>query len=112
MEIFEFLTAQGLQARFTKVEKIENIKRNGAARTDEFRERFERHRSHSNIPRTVDARRRPQKRPGPDLTEMRPSCMRLSTQKGSLWRGGSRRQSEGGPAERPGKACTKRSKTK
>ena len=64
------------------------MKRNGAAQTDELRERFERHRTHSNILRTVDGRRRPQKRPGPDLTEKWPSCVRLSTQKGSLSRGG------------------------
>ena len=69
------------------------MKRNGAARTDEFRERFERHRTHSNILRTVDGRRKPQKGPGPDLTEKCPSCVRLSTQKGSLSRGGP----EGGP---------------
>ena len=64
------------------------MKRNGAARTDEFRERFERHRTHSNILRTIDGRRKPKKTPGPDLTEKLPSCVRPPTQKGSLLRGG------------------------
>ena len=76
-----------------KLRKKEKLIRNGAARTDEFRERFERHRTHTNIRRTVDGRRRPKKGPGPDLTEKWPSCVRLSTRKGSLL--------EGGPGEGP-----------
>ena len=71
-----------------KLRTNEKLKRNGAARTDEFRERFERHRNHSNIPRTLDGRRKPKKGPGPDLTEKWPSCVRLPTRKGSLLRGG------------------------
>ena len=71
-----------------QLRKDEKLKRNGAARTDEFRERFERHRTHSNILRTIDGRRKPKKTPGPDLTEKLPSCVRPPTQKGSLLRGG------------------------
>ena len=55
---------------------------------------------------------RGQKRAGLDLAQKWPSCVRLSIRNGSLLKGGSRRGSEEGPRERPGKASTNRSKTK
>ena len=94
---------QGHKHISKKLRKNEKLKRNGAARTDEFRERFERHRTHSNILRTVDGRRRPKKGPGPDLTEKWPSCVRPSTQKGSLFRGGPGGGPRGGQLRDPGR---------
>ena len=55
---------------------------------------------------------RGEKRAGLDLAQKLPSCVGLSTRNGSLLKGGSRRGSEEGPRERPGKASTNRSKTK
>ena len=43
--------------------------------------------------RVASGRRRSKKEPGPDLSEKWPSCVRPSTQKGSLLKGGSRRGS-------------------
>ena len=55
---------------------------------------------------------RGQKGAGLDLAQKWPSCVGLSTRNGSLLKGGSRRGSEEGLKERPGKASTNRSKTK
>jgi hypothetical protein len=55
---------------------------------------------------------RGQKRAELDLAQKWPSCVGLSIRNGSLLKGGSRRGSEEGPRERPGKASTNRSKTK
>ena len=55
---------------------------------------------------------RGEKTAGLDLAQKLPSCVGLSTRNGSLLKGGSRRGSEEGPRERPGKASTNRSKTK
>ena len=55
---------------------------------------------------------RGQKRAGLDLAQKLPSCVRLSIRNGSLLKGGSRRGSEEGPRERPGKTSTNTSKAK
>ena len=55
---------------------------------------------------------RGQKRAGLDLAQKLLSCVGPSTRNGSLLNGGSRRGSEEGPRERPGKASINRSKAK
>ena len=49
---------------------------------------------------------------GLDLAKKWPSCVRLSIRNDSLLKGGSKRGSEEGPRERPGKTSINRSKAK
>ena len=92
----------------------EKLKSNGAASTDEFRERFELHRSHSNIQTPVDGRRRPKKGPGPDLTKKGPFCDRFSVRNVTFSEARQKRVQEGvqprGPNTAPGTLPTRRSK--
>ena len=120
--IFEFLTARGREAHFEKIRKSVKQNVNGSVEKHyvllefltalkfcsmfRFREDTSRVSTKSGLGevKTWPA--------GLDLAQKWPSCVRLSIRNDSLLKGGSKRGSEEGPRESPGKASTNRSKAK